>query len=62
MSNKDAGIRIRVETELRESFMQACRAQDRPASDVLRDFMRVFAEKHHSGQSSLFADTRQKQS
>ena len=59
---KDAGMRIRVEVELREAFTQACHAQNRPASDVLRDFMRVFAEKHHSGQSSLFVDTRQKQS
>jgi hypothetical protein len=62
MSLKDSGMRIRVETELREAFVQACRAENRPASDVLRDFMRVFVEKHQRGQGSLFVDIAQKQS
>lgn len=57
---KDAGIRIRVETKLREAFVQACRAQDRAASEVLRDFMRVFTEKHQHGQGSLFVDAKRK--
>jgi len=58
MSTKDAGLRIRVEMELREAFVQACRAQNRGASEVLRDFMRVFTDKHQRGQSSLFVDTK----
>jgi hypothetical protein len=62
MSNKDAGMRIRVEMELREAFVQACRAQSLAASDVLRDFMRAFTEKHQRGQGSLFVDIRQKRS
>lgn len=57
---KDAGIRIRVEAELREAFVQACRAQDRAASEVLRDFMRVFTEKHQRGQGSLFVEVKRK--
>lgn len=60
MSTKDTGIRIRVETELREAFVQACRSQDRAASEVLRDFMRIFTEKHQLGQASLFVDTKRK--
>lgn len=60
MSIKDSGMRIRVEKELREAFVQACRAQDRAASDVLRDFMRAFAEKQQRGQGSLFGDTKGK--
>ncbi len=60
MSFKDSGMRIRVEKELRETFVQACRAQDRAASDVLRDFMRAFTEKQQSGQGSLFVDTKTK--
>jgi hypothetical protein len=60
MSTKDAGIRIRVEKELREAFTLACRAQDRAASDVLRDFMRAFAEKQHRGQGDLFGGTNRR--
>lgn len=58
--SKDAGMRIRVEKELREAFVQACRAQDRPASDVLRDFMRSFTQTQQSGQTSLFANKNRK--
>lgn len=54
--SKDAGLRIRVEKELREAFVQACRAQDRAASDVLRDFMRSFTQTQQSGQTNLFVD------
>jgi hypothetical protein len=53
--SKDVGIRIRVEKELREAFVNACRNQDVAASEVLREFMRLFAEQQHYGaQSSLF--------
>lgn len=58
---KDSGMRIRVEKELREAFVQACRAQNRPAADVLRDFMRTFTEKQQQGQADLFASTKRKQ-
>lgn len=60
MAIKDSGMRIRVERDLREAFVQACRAQDRVAADVLRDFMRAFAEKQHSGQGYLFSDPKRK--
>lgn len=56
MATKDAGLRIRVERELRESFRSACSAENRDASEVLREFMRTFAEQRQSGkQPSLFA-------
>lgn len=61
MSLKDSGMRIRVEKKLRDAFVQACRAQDRPAADVLRDFMRSFTEKQLQGQAELFAGTKRKQ-
>jgi hypothetical protein len=51
---KDSGMRIRVEKELRKAFIQACRSQNRPAADVLRDFMRSFTEKQAQGQTDLF--------
>ncbi|TXL75119.1 plasmid-related protein [Vineibacter terrae] len=43
---KDAGLRIRVQRELREQFLDVCRAQDRPAAQVLREFMRGFVAQH----------------
>ncbi|SIO06741.1 hypothetical protein SAMN05444172_0019 [Burkholderia sp. GAS332] len=56
MSSKDVGIRIRVEKELREAFQGACMSENRQVSDVLREFMRAFADRNNGGkQSSLFA-------
>ena len=54
MANKDAGMRIRIERELRDAFVEACQAQGLAAAEVLRDFMRSFAAKHRSEQSVLF--------
>lgn len=61
MSNKDVGLRIRVEKELREAFQEACVAENRNASEVLRDFMHMFAEQNlGSKQLGLFAVTPEK--
>jgi hypothetical protein len=54
MSSKDAGLRIRVEKELREAFQGACMAENRHASEVLRDFMQTYVERHLRGQGDLF--------
>jgi len=45
---KDSGFRIRVQRELREQFLAACKAQDKPAAQVLREFMRDFIAAHPS--------------
>ncbi|GER05196.1 hypothetical protein JCM17846_28780 [Iodidimonas nitroreducens] len=45
---KDSGLRIRVERELREKFLEICRQQDRPAAQVLREFMRTYVEANES--------------
>jgi vacuolar-type H+-ATPase subunit C/Vma6 len=56
MSVKNVGIRIRVERELRDAFQQACAAENRQASDLLREFMRSFSVQNINGlQSSLFS-------
>lgn len=44
MAEKDAGLRIRVERSLRERFVEACRSEDKPAAQVIRDFMRSYVE------------------
>jgi hypothetical protein len=46
----DAGLRIRVQCDLRKAFLEVCRAQDKPATQVLREFMRVYVEKSKSSQ------------
>lgn len=46
---KDVGLRIRVQRELRESFLEACRQEDKPAAQVLREFMRSFVEQRSAG-------------
>lgn len=43
---KDAGLRIRVQRVLREEFLDACRQQDKPAAQVLREFMREYVASH----------------
>ncbi|WP_372837462.1 plasmid-related protein [Phaeovulum sp.] len=49
LAMKDAGLRIRIDRELRERFLQACRAEDKPAAQVLRDFMRRYVEAQGTG-------------
>ena len=39
---KDAGLRIRVEPELRSAFTAACRREGNTAAQVLREFMRRY--------------------
>ncbi len=57
MNTKDAGMRIRVERELRDAFVQACQSQGLVAAEVLRNFMRSFSTKHSSEQAMLFTPT-----
>jgi hypothetical protein len=43
---KDVGLRIRVQRELRDSFLAICRSNDKPASQVLREYMRMYVAEH----------------
>ena len=46
VSMKDVGLRIRVQRDLREEFLEICRAQDKPAAQVLREFMRDYVAEN----------------
>ncbi|MEO0383055.1 MAG: hypothetical protein AAF234_05820 [Pseudomonadota bacterium] len=46
MTIKDAGLRIRIDKNLRERFLEVCRAQDKPAAQVIREFMREYVQAH----------------
>jgi hypothetical protein len=43
---KDCGLRIRVQRDLRDKFLEVCRTQDKPAAQVIREFMRDYVEHH----------------
>lgn len=49
MPSKDVGLRIRVERDLRDQFLETCRSQDKPAAQVLREFMRNYVANNGSG-------------
>jgi hypothetical protein len=59
METKNVGLRIRVDKSLREAFVSACRTEERKASEVLREFMRLYAEQNLNGlQVSLFKSNK----
>jgi len=43
---KDVGFRIRIDRHLREAFLAACKAEDKPAAQVVREFMREYVGSH----------------
>ena len=43
---KDAGMRVRVARDLRDAFVEACRANGTPAACELREFMESYVAKH----------------
>jgi hypothetical protein len=49
---KDSGLRIRIERELREKFLATCREKDRPAAQVLREFMREYVSANQDAPST----------
>jgi hypothetical protein len=60
MKEKDAGMRIRIERELRDEFLTICREQDRPAAQIIREFMRQYIAAKRStraGQTSSERDS-----
>jgi hypothetical protein len=51
MKTKDVGLRIRVDRRLRDDFLEACRFQERPAAQVLRDFMQRYVDAHETAEA-----------
>ena len=45
---KDSGLRIRIERDLRERFLEICRQQDRPAAQVIREFIRAYIAENET--------------
>ena len=45
---KDVGLRVRVQRDLRDRFLEVCRAEDKPAAQVIREFMREYVARYES--------------
>ncbi len=56
---KDAGMRIRVEQELRDAFVAACQKLDVPAAQVLRQHMKAVVEKVGKAEAKTQPKTKQ---
>lgn len=56
--SENIGLRIRVDDKLRQDFIDICKARDASAAQVLRAFMRAYAEKNgeRTLQSELFGE------
>lgn len=61
MVEKDSGFRIRVQRDLRQKFLDICRAQDRPAAQVLREFMRKYVAEHDTAVNEGSANKAKKE-
>lgn len=52
---KSSNYRIRVEPGLHQEFLDICKTEDRPAAQVIREFMRAYVSKHRQElQADLF--------
>jgi len=52
---KSSNYRIRVEPKLHRMFLDACKAQDKPAAQVIRKFMKDYVNRFQSiQQTDLF--------
>jgi antitoxin component of RelBE/YafQ-DinJ toxin-antitoxin module len=57
---KDVGLRIRIDRDLREQFVVACKAADKPASQVIREFMREYVALYEANASGSKPETKNK--
>jgi len=45
---KDAALRIRLPSDLHYQFIAVCKAQDKPAAQVLREYMRSYVQRNRN--------------
>jgi hypothetical protein len=56
MRTKDVGLRLRVERDLRENFLEVCRLEGKAAAQVLREYMRSYVQSNKAAaQQELFS-------
>lgn len=47
---EQSNFTCRVDTELKQAFLRAAKANDRPASILIRDFMRDYVQRSQQAQ------------
>ena len=57
---KDVGFRIRIDRDLREQFLKACQADDKPAAQVLREFMRAYVAERGADSAIMHGGAKEK--
>ena len=57
---KDAGLRIRVQRDLRDEILEVCRAQDKAAAQVIREFMRRYIKENRDASRKRGAGTEKR--
>ncbi|MBU2783624.1 hypothetical protein HAP99_10635 [Acidithiobacillus caldus] len=50
--NQQSNFTCRVDADLKQAFLQAAKANDRPASMLIRDFMRDYVQQSMQGKQS----------
>lgn len=53
MANKETTFTFRVDAELKDTFVQEAQKNDRPASLLLRDFMREYVKQSKQREERL---------
>lgn len=61
MMTKESGLRIRIQRELREQFLDVCHVQDKPAAQVIRAFMREYIARHNRNLADRSSDVSEHQ-
>ena len=59
VARKNVAFKIRIEEELRRAFVEVCQAEDRPAAQVLREFMRNYVAERQAALSAGPASERE---
>jgi hypothetical protein len=49
---KDSGLRLRVDNQLKQDFLDLCKSRDETAAQVLRKYMRDYLKKHNYKQEN----------
>ena len=52
MARKDVAFKLRIDEVLRRTFVEACQAEDRPAAQVVREFMRTYVVERQTAMSA----------
>ena len=53
MKKNDTTLQFRINTDLRDAFLDACKANDRTAAQLFRDFARDYVKKNRQRELKL---------